>query len=162
MTVHGQSVVDVFGGRQLYRDIDAEFLKQKARELYRLPRDPGLLPKPVEIPVGPFVKSARPLCVSVGRLDPRKRPRMFLELAAGLPDLELLGFVDPFTDDRPQRTLNEVWMLGAVAEESGGEALHRAVRTLIDSGAWRANGPADRRYNAEHHAVDVSVAAHLR
>lgn len=50
----------------------------------------------------------------------------------------------------------------AVAEESGGEALHRAVRTLIDSGAWRANGPADRRYNAEHHAVDVSVAAHLR
>lgn len=304
MTVHGQSVAEVFGGRQLYRDIDAdiyhaeepticaywaqrarpdrvhlvtcmdprgvrdwwvelrnatwprrarfpaqwlyesgplvrravraadgvyveaEFLKQKARKLYGLPRDPGLLPKPVEIPDGPFVKSERPLCVSVGRLDPRKRPKMFLELAgrmpdvrfvmigkahdpgyqhelerraANLPNLELLGFVDPFTDDRLQVTLNEAWLLvhpaareglptafqeasarevaivafvdpagyvsrfGAVAEESGGvDALHTAVRSLIESGEWRAKGEAGRRYNAEHHAIDVSVRAHLQ
>lgn len=304
MTVHGQSVAEVYGGQQLYRDIDADiyhveepticgywaqrarpdrvhlvtcmdprnwrdwwvelrnatwprrakfplqwiyesgplvqravraahgvyveaaFLKSKARDLYGLPREPELLPKPVEIPEGPFAKSEIPLCVFVGRLDPRKRPMMFLELAARMPDVrfvmigkahdeayqrqierraasrsnvELLGFVDPFTDDRMHRTLSEAWMLvhpaareglptafqeasarevaivafvdpaayvsrfGVVAAEHGGvEALERSVRSLIASGAWREKGKAGRRYNAQHHAVDVSVRAHLQ
>jgi glycosyltransferase involved in cell wall biosynthesis len=172
------------------------------------------------------VKSKSPLCVFVGRLDPRKRPMMFLELAARMPEVrfvmigkahdevyqqqierraasrsnvELLGFVDPFTDDRMHRILGEAWMLvhpaareglptafqeasarevaivafvdpaayvsrfGVVAHGNGGiEPLEKAVRSLIASGAWREKGRAGRRYNAQHHAVDVSVRAHLQ
>ncbi|MDX1540897.1 MAG: glycosyltransferase family 4 protein [Geminicoccaceae bacterium] len=205
--------------------VEAEFLKAKARRLYALPRDPGLLPKPIEIPAGPFVKSERPLCAFIGRLDPRKRPKMVLELArrmpevrfvmvgqahdagyqrhlerlaAGTPNLELVGFVDPFVDDRLHRILDEAWMLiqpaareglptafqeasvrevaivafvdpagyvsrfGAVAEERRGvDGLERAVRALIRSGAWHEKAKAGRRYNAEHHALDVSVRRHL-
>lgn len=126
--------------------VEAEFLKPKTRQLYKLQRDPEVLPKPVEIPNGPFLKAKRPLCVFVGRFDPRKRPEMFFHLARRMPDvdfiavgkahddmyqrylernffnspnLEVTGFVDPFRDDKLHQILCKAWILVHPAAREG-------------------------------------------
>ena len=126
--------------------VEAEFLKPKTKRLYNLECDPGLLPKPVEIPDGPFVKSDRPLCVFVGRFDPRKRPEEFFNLAKKMPDinfiavgkahnrayqeyleskffnmqnLEVTGFVDPFKEDKLHQILSKAWVLVHPAAREG-------------------------------------------
>lgn len=126
--------------------VEAEFLKAKTRRLYDLAEDPGLLPKPIEVPQGRFDKADEPLCAFVGRFDPRKRPKMFIDLARRMPEirfvmvgrahdagyqrqieqqaaltpnLELMGFVDPFTDDRLARLLDRTWMLIHPAAREG-------------------------------------------
>jgi glycosyltransferase involved in cell wall biosynthesis len=71
--------------------VEADFLKPLAQQVYRLPELPGLLPKPVDIPTGPFKKADRPVCVFLGRLDPIKRPERFFELAARMPDIEFVA-----------------------------------------------------------------------
>ena len=118
--------------------VEAEFLKQKTRRLYKLQKDPGFLPKPLEIPPEPFRKSEKPLCVFIGRFDPRKRPEVFFELAKkmqdidfvaigkahdksyqnflektyfNLPNLEITGFIDPFKDHRLHEILSKAWIL---------------------------------------------------
>ena len=118
--------------------VEAEFLRDKARRLYNLDEDPGFLPKPLEIPGGPFDKADRPVCLFLGRMDPRKNPELFFELArrrpdiefvalgtahdqgyqshlersyANIPNLELAGFVDPFRGDRFGRILSRAWLL---------------------------------------------------
>lgn len=205
--------------------VEADFLKPLARRLYRLPADPALLPKPVAIPEGPFVKARRPLCVFLGRFDPRKRPELFFELVRrmpevdfvaigqahdrayqahlewrffSLPNLEVTGFVDPFTDDRLHRILSRAWVLvhpaareglptafqeasahevailahvdpmgyvsrfgRVVSEGDGVDGLERELRAMLASGEWRQKGRAGRAYNRRHHAVEVSVRAHL-
>ena len=114
------------------------FLKEKAQRLYNLSMPPELFPKPLLIPGGPFHKSDRPLCVFLGRFDPRKRPEIFFELAKSmhdvdfvaigrahdlsyqnylekkyfnLPNLEVAGYIDPFTDDRLSQILKRAWVL---------------------------------------------------
>lgn len=118
--------------------VEAEFLRDKTRRLYGLDRNPGFLPKPLDIPEGPFDKATSPVCLFLGRLDPRKNPELFFQLAAHRPDiefvavgtahdrgyqahlerrygripnLELAGFVDPFRGDRFGRILSRAWLL---------------------------------------------------
>lgn len=126
--------------------VEAEFLKPRTQRLYRLEREPGLLPKPVEIPADRFVKAERPLCVFLGRFDPRKRPERFFQLVARMPDvdfvaigkahdksfqdhlaqryfhlpnLEVTGFIDPFTDERLHHILSRAWVLVHPAAREG-------------------------------------------
>lgn len=126
--------------------VEAEFLRDKTARLYGLKCEPGLLPKPVEIPDGPFKKADRPLCVFLGRFDPRKRPTFFFRLAEQMPDVnfiaigrahdgsyqtylakryfhlpnvEVTGFVDPFRDDALHDILSRAWILVHPAAREG-------------------------------------------
>lgn len=126
--------------------VEANFLKPKTKRLYKLEQEPNLLPKPVEVPNGPFIKAKRPLCVFLGRFDPRKRPEMFFKLVEHMPDfdfiavgkahdqgyqkylerryfhlpnLEVTGFVDPWIDDKLHRILSKAWVLVHPAAREG-------------------------------------------
>jgi len=65
----------------------SKLLIPKARKKYRLPADPLFMPSPI-----PFLetiqKSERPLVCFVARLDRRKRPEIFLELARQFADVQ--------------------------------------------------------------------------
>jgi glycosyltransferase involved in cell wall biosynthesis len=115
----------------------AEFLREKGARKYRLPAIPGLLPTPVAVPAD-VSKAERPTVCYLARWDRRKRPEIFLELAArfpqvrfiafgssrdqeyeralrarysDLPNLELPGYVDQFGSDAITRALSESWVL---------------------------------------------------
>ena len=116
------------------------------RETYGLPADPGFLPSPILVPEKAPIKSARPTVCFVARWDRRKRPELFLELArrrpdvrfvavgksadaawdaelrsryAGLPNLEMPGFVDQFAGSALTDLLSESWILVNTAEREG-------------------------------------------
>lgn len=118
--------------------VEAEYLKSKAKKVYGLRDKPGLLPKPIEIPDGPFEKAKKPTCIFVGRFDPIKQPELFFQLAQRMPDIDfiavgrahdklyhahlakkyfnlpnltLTGFVDPFKDDTLSQMLARAWVL---------------------------------------------------
>ncbi len=126
--------------------VEAACLREKARLHYRLPTSPRVLPKPVPIPVGPFVKAEKPLCAFVARLDPRKRPETLIEIARlvpeydfilvgrahdasyqrhlerlfqGVPNLEVTGFLDPFDNQRMFDILSRAWVLVHPAQREG-------------------------------------------
>ncbi len=126
--------------------VEAECLREKAQRHYRLPALPEVLPKPVPIPVGPFIKAQKPLCAFVARLDPRKRPEMFIEIARlvpeydfiivgrahdasyqrhleslfrGISNLEVTGFLDPFDNQRMFDILSRAWVLVHPAQREG-------------------------------------------
>lgn len=126
--------------------VEAECLREKAQRHYRLPALPDVLPKPVPIPSGPFVKARKPLCAFVARLDPRKRPEVFIEIARlvpeydfiiigrahdasyqrhlerqfqGIPNLAVTGFLDPFDNQRMFRILSQAWVLVHPAQREG-------------------------------------------
>lgn len=126
--------------------VEAACLREKAQQHYRLPSLPEVLPKPVPIPTGPFVKAGKPLCAFVARLDPRKRPEMLIEIARlvpecdfilvgrahdasyqrhlerlfqGVPNLEATGFLDPFDNQRMFNILSRAWVLVHPAEREG-------------------------------------------
>ncbi len=63
-------------------------LAAKVEETYGLSAEVHLLPNPIALPAGPFVKSPRPTVVFLGRLDPYKRPWLLVSLARALPDVE--------------------------------------------------------------------------
>ena len=126
--------------------VPAKCLVDKATRKYGLDGPPGFLPTPVQMPVK-IQKADRPTVCFVGRLDRRKRPERFIDLAEqfpavtfkmagvsqdpdyqrqidrrceGLANLELLGFVDQFRDARLSRLLNESWVM---VNTSGREGL---------------------------------------
>jgi glycosyltransferase involved in cell wall biosynthesis len=118
----------------------------KVRASYGLTADPGFLPSPIHVPASAPVKAARPTVCFVARWDRRKRPEVFLELAkrrpdvrfvavgksadakwdaelrrryAGLPNLEMPGFVDQFSGTALSDLLSESWILVNTAEREG-------------------------------------------
>jgi glycosyltransferase involved in cell wall biosynthesis len=118
----------------------------KVRESFHLPADPGFLPSPIQVPERAPIKAARPTVCFVARWDRRKRPELFLELArrrpdvrfvavgksadaewdaelrrryAGLPNLEMPGFVDQFSGTALSDLLGESWILVNTAEREG-------------------------------------------
>lgn len=118
----------------------------KVRESFALPADPGFLPSPIQVPQRAPVKASRPTVCFVARWDRRKRPELFLELArqrpdvrfvavgksadaewdaelrgryAGLPNLEMPGFVDQFSGTALSDLLGESWILVNTAEREG-------------------------------------------
>ena len=115
----------------------AKYLIPKVKRIYGLKVPPEFLPTPVAIPEG-VVKSEKPTVCYVARLDRRKRPELFLEMAAKfpevdflvlgksrdaaweeslrnrygkLPNVRMLGFVDQFSDKRHPQTLAKSWIL---------------------------------------------------
>ncbi len=115
----------------------AKMLIPKARKKYKLPHDPEFLPSPI-----PFAdttrKSETPLVCFVARLDRRKRPHIFFDLArqfpkvqfeaigAGrdsswerklkshygdLPNLNIRGFIDQFGGEDLSELLSKSWIL---------------------------------------------------
>ena len=115
----------------------ANYLVPKVRRMYQLDFDPIFLPTPVALPTK-VVKAEQPTVCYVARLDRRKRPRLFLDLAARfpnvrfiamgqsrdrrwgeqlradyahLPNLEMIGFVDQFDGRRHSDILEKSWVM---------------------------------------------------
>ncbi len=115
----------------------APSVNEKLRRKYGFSADPGLLATAVELNRN-VAKAAVPTVCFVGRLDRRKRPQLFFELArqfphvrflaAGksrdpawdaelharygtVPNLEMLGFVDQFQSARLYSILSQSWIL---------------------------------------------------
>ncbi|MEZ5504424.1 MAG: glycosyltransferase, partial [Halioglobus sp.] len=70
--------------------VPAKCLAPKVQRKYALPCLPDFMPTPVTMPSTPFVKAGHPQICYVGRLDRRKRPDRFLELAPQFPDIEFV------------------------------------------------------------------------
>jgi glycosyltransferase involved in cell wall biosynthesis len=127
------------------RYVAAHFLAPLAQAKYRLPVEPSFLPTPVAIPQA-VQKAAQPTACYVGRLDRRKRPELYFELArrfpkvrflaagksrdpayerhlrqafTGLPNLHLLGFIDQFQSDGLQQVLGQSWVLVNTSAREG-------------------------------------------
>ena len=111
--------------------VPAHFLRTKVQRMYRLPEPAGFIPNLIEVPATMPGRSGPPVFVSVARWDRRKRPEVFLDLAAlfpqytfvavgrgsasaessydaalrkryeGIPNLEMPGFINRFTE--PER-----------------------------------------------------------
>lgn len=125
--------------------VPAGFLREKAQCIYGLNRPPLLAPMPVEPPQR-IQKSPTPLVVFVGRLDARKRPDLFVELAQSFPavrfvaigagaapartaqlhhqassldNLSFTGFIDQLADNRFHELLGSAWILVNTSAREG-------------------------------------------
>jgi glycosyltransferase involved in cell wall biosynthesis len=115
----------------------AHWLVPKVQRMYRPPNPPQFLPTPVAIPEG-AAKAARPTVCYLARLDRRKRPELFFDLArrfpgvrfvalgksrdqgyerrlrdayGSLPNVKMLGLVDQFSSGLHSRLLAESWVM---------------------------------------------------
>jgi len=68
----------------------AKFLVPKIKSMYSLKSDPIFLPTPVDIP-GDIYKASTPTVCYLARLDRRKRPELFLELAKNFPHVQFIA-----------------------------------------------------------------------
>ncbi len=124
----------------------ATFIGPKAHALYRLPSVPPLLPSPVAFPETVAPKTTHPSVCWVGRWEGRKRIDLFFALAAAmphvrfvamggardpqldrmlrlryasLPNVEMPGVIDQFTDTRWSRIMGESWALVNTSRREG-------------------------------------------
>jgi glycosyltransferase involved in cell wall biosynthesis len=115
----------------------APSVNEKLRRKYGFAQDPGLLATAVDLNRN-VEKADAPTVCFIGRLDRRKRPQLFFELARQFPhvrflaagrsrdpeweaqlrgeygntrNLEMLGFVDQFQSARLQSILSKSWIL---------------------------------------------------
>jgi glycosyltransferase involved in cell wall biosynthesis len=115
----------------------AKYLCPKVKRMYGLNRMPQFLPTPVQVP-DIVHKADKPTVCYLARLDRRKRPTLFLDLAskfphvhfitigksrdpkwdhylrrryAGIPNLEMVGFVDQFSSKRHAQFRNKSWIM---------------------------------------------------
>lgn len=123
----------------------AKILKPIVVKKYRLKTAPEFLPTPVAVPEN-IEKSNHPTLCLLGRLDRRKRPQIFFELAAAfpqirfiavgrsrdpewnhelrrrygsLPNLEFRGFLDQFNGDGHRKILEKSWILVNTSAREG-------------------------------------------
>jgi glycosyltransferase involved in cell wall biosynthesis len=114
------------------------FSRELAQKKYKLSSKPGFLPSPICVPTEAVRKAATPTVCFAGRWDARKRPEMFLGLAAefphvrfialgqgrtaeydsrirrrygAMPNVELPGFIDQFASPRFFELLGSSWVL---------------------------------------------------
>lgn len=126
--------------------VAAPHLLPKAIRKFKLGSSVGVLPTPIEIPRQEIVKAERPTVVCVGRLDRRKRPEKYLQLAEMFPDVNFAavgrsndarwesrlrtrfskqpnltfeGFVDQFASRRLYQILEESWIIVNTAAREG-------------------------------------------
>jgi glycosyltransferase involved in cell wall biosynthesis len=190
----------------------------KVAWMYGLGMVPGFLPNPVVVPVGVGVKSGVPTVCSLSRLDGEKRPHLFFELASrfpwvrfvcmgrahdsvrdgllrerygGVPNLELVGFVD---EVEKARILDESWVLVNLSVGEGlpvafleaaargcailslhdpdgfasrfgfhtcRERLEEDLASLIEGDLWRDRGLAGYMHVRDVHEVGVVVDRHI-
>lgn len=125
----------------------AYFLQDKVRRMYAPRAEVGLLPNLIDIPDAMPEKAAQPTFAFIGRLDKRKRPEIFLELANAFPDcrfilvgkaesdererelrakyealpnLDWVGYIDRFREkERLDAVLAESWALINTASREG-------------------------------------------
>lgn len=122
-----------------------KFLVPKVKSMYRLELDPAFLPTPVTVPKS-VRKSEKPTVCYVGRLDRRKQPQLFFDLAerfphirfiamgksrdrkwedhilaeySRFPNLKMTGFVDQFSSRRHSKILEESWVMVNTATREG-------------------------------------------
>ena len=115
----------------------ARCLVPKVARMYRCKSPPEFLPTPVNVPPG-YQKSGTPTVCYMARLDRRKRPELFLDLAEQFPDvqfiaagksrdaaydkhlrekyahvanLEMTGFIDQFSSPRHSEILEKSWIM---------------------------------------------------
>ena len=165
----------------------AHLLAEKAQRKYRLPAAPQFLPTPVDVPAA-FRKSAQPTVCYVGRLDRRKRPELFLDLAKQFPDvrfiaagisrdaewdrhlraayahvtnLEIPGFIDQFSSRRHSELLEQSWIIVNTATREG---LPNAFLEAAAHGCAILSGVNPDGFAAEFgfHAADGQFAEGLR
>lgn len=152
----------------------AKFIIPKVREMYRLTSDPLFLPNPYQVPDGPIRKADEPTVCFLARWDPRKRPEIFFELArkfphvrfialgkahnearnqrlreqyGDIPNLELVGFINPFESDRLERILEKSWVMINTASREGlpaafvEAAAHKcAILSCLDPDGFASRG----------------------
>lgn len=124
----------------------ARFITPKVKRMYAPPRDPIFIGHVAHVPRKKPVKAQRPTVCFVARLDRRKRPELFFEMArrfpgvdfiavgkahdpawdeelrrryAKIPNVEMLGYVDPYSSDSLQRVLEKSWILINTASREG-------------------------------------------
>lgn len=123
----------------------AKYIAPKTKSLYALNNTPDFLPNPVIVPKDNPVKAKAPTVCFVARLDRRKRPKMFFDLAkqfpnvkfitvgaahdkqygnylneqySDIPNLEMAGFVDQFTSNKLYEIIGQSWvMINTAARE---------------------------------------------
>lgn len=165
----------------------AKSLVPKVDRMYRCGVDPRFLPTPVSVPAS-IQKSSTPTVCYMARFDRRKRPEMFLSLAAEFPDvnfiaagksrdpkydqylrdkyghlpnLELTGFIDQFSSSRHSEILEKSWVLVNTATR---EALPNSFIEAMSFGCaiLSAVNPDDVATEFGHHAGDDDFVGGLR
>jgi len=68
----------------------ASFIIKKVKTLYNIKRPIHLLPNPIMVPKHVIRKSSNPTVCFLGRLDPIKRPEVFLQLARLFPEVTFI------------------------------------------------------------------------
>ncbi|MCP4641987.1 MAG: glycosyltransferase family 4 protein [bacterium] len=138
--------------------VPADFLKDKVRRMYRPRADVQFLPNLIHVPAEMPPKANPPTLTYIGRLDGRKRPRLFLDLArvfpecrflvvgraenadedqalraeyAGLPNVEWVGYIDRFAD--PARMEDVLARTCILVNTSSREGL---PMTFLEAGAY--------------------------
>jgi glycosyltransferase involved in cell wall biosynthesis len=178
--------------RRSIRRMDAvytigKYLVPKVKRMYGLERDPEFLPTPVSVPEN-VVKAKRPTVCYVARLDRRKRPELFFDMAAKFPEVEflvlgksrdagwerrlrekyealpnvsMLGFVDQFSDPRHKETLEKSWVLVNTATR---EALPNSFIEATSHGCAILSEVDPDGFASElgYHAADGDFEAGLR
>jgi glycosyltransferase involved in cell wall biosynthesis len=128
--------------RNCIKDADAvytigEYLIPKVKKMYDPDFDPKFLPTPVAVPKS-VEKATEPTVCYMARMDRRKRPQLFLDLAEkfpevkfiavgksrhkewdaylrqkyqDVPNLEMTGFIDQFSSDRHSKILEKSWIM---------------------------------------------------
>ena len=128
--------------RRCIRRMDAvytigKYLVPKVKTMYKLKTMPQFLPTPVSVPAK-VEKSPTPTVCYAARLDRRKRPKLFCDLAQAfpyvkfitmgksrdkrweshlkqeychLPNLEFVGFINQFESDQHSRILEKSWIM---------------------------------------------------
>jgi glycosyltransferase involved in cell wall biosynthesis len=167
--------------------VPAQFLKSVVANKYSLPREPTFMPTPIRVPES-VTKASEPTVCYLGRLDRRKRPERFLDLAARFPDvrficvgeaqdraydaqlrqryaaipnLQLTGFIDQFRDQRVSGILGASWVLINTSAREG------LPNTYMEAAAHRcailsAVDPDGFASRFGHHAADGDFESGLR
>ncbi len=161
--------------RRAVRRMDAVYataqdLAPKIRCIYGLSRDPVFLPTPVEVP--PRVeKAAVPTVCFAARLDRRKRPELFLELAAGFPDVRFV-MMGKSRDAAYEAALirryagcSNLEMMGFVDQFGSGEHARKddfaaGLAWLLEGDRWRERGEAGRSFVRAKFGLENAVALH--
>jgi glycosyltransferase involved in cell wall biosynthesis len=165
--------------------VPARFLQSKVRRLYRLNADPQYAPMPFDSPTE-AEKSSSPLAVFVGRIVPRKRPEIVVDLAQRFPHVRFViigggsghyatdireraarlanvtftDFIDQAADQGLFNYLSKAWVLINAAAREG------LPLTFIEAAAHRCSILSERNpdgYASEfgYHVADGNFAEGL-
>lgn len=137
--------------RHAVRDADqvvcqTKFIMPKVERMYQPNSDPVFIGSVTTFPERAPQKAAKPTVCFLARLDKRKRPECFFELAkkypqvdfiaigkahdaawdrelreryAALPNVEMLGYVDPYQSNTISEVLDKSWILINTASREG-------------------------------------------